>query len=184
MIILVTNEYTYNTLRQNLITGLSKIQLISSKVIDAILLAGVSTLILFIFGIIMGLYSTEKFDFSDILNKINYLAAYFVIVLGFLSFAMMIAFIVKRSAFSIMILLVYSYILEPVTSKIYSESFGNYLPLSNLNSLIEAPDIPAFATFGISSFSNGIPMNHLALSFVYIAAFWGVSLLIIKKRDL
>ncbi len=184
MIILVTNEYTYNTLRQNLITGLSKTQLIGSKVIDAVLLAGVSTIILFIFGLVMGFYSSEEFDFSDVFRKINYLAAYFVVVLGFLSFAMMIAFIVKKSAFSIMILLVYSYILEVAVASIYSETFGNYLPLSNLNSLIEAPNIPIFQTFGISTFSYGIPLSNLVISSVYIALFWGVSLFIIKKRDL
>lgn len=184
MIILVTNEYTYNTLRQNLITGLSKTQLIGSKVIDALLLAGVSTLILFVFGLIMGTYSSEEFDFSDIFRKINYLAGYFVAVLGFLSFAMMIAFIVKKSAFSIMILLVYSYILEQVPALKYSETFGSYLPLSNFNALIEAPDIPIFQTLGISNFSIGIPMNHLALAFVYLGVFWGISLLIIKRRDL
>ncbi len=184
MIILVTNEYTYNTLRQNLITGLSKRNLISAKAIDAIILAATSTLILFVFGIIMGFISTEEIQFKDIFRKINYIGAYFIMVVGFLSFAMMIAFIVKKAAFSIMILLVYSYILELVFAFKYEDTFGNYLPLRNFNLLVEAPNIPAFQTMGISNFAYGIPTTNLILSFVYIGVFWGVSFLILNKRDL
>ena len=184
MIILVTNEYTFNTLRQNLITGLSKKDLIASKAIDAIILAAVSTFIVFVFGIIMGILSSDDYLFSDIFRKINYLGAYFLMLVGFLSFAMMIAFIVKKAAFSIMILLVYSYILELVFAFKYEDTIGNYLPLRNFNLLIEAPNIPAFQTMGISNFSYGIPTTNLILSFVYIGVFWGVSFLILKRRDL
>jgi len=184
MIILVTNEYTYNTLRQNLITGLSKRDLVASKAIDAIILAAVSTLVVFVFGMIMGFLNSDDFFFSDIFRKINYLGAYFIMLVGFLSFAMMIAFIVKKAAFSIMIILVYSYILELVFAFKYEDTIGNYLPLRNFNLLIEAPNIPAFQTIGISSFSYGIPTTNLILSFVYIAVFWGVSFLILQKRDL
>jgi len=184
MIILVTNEYTYNTLRQNLITGLSKKDLIAAKAIDAIILAATSTVILIIFGFIMGFISSEDLLMRDILRKINYIGAYFIMVVGFLSFAMMIAFIVKKAAFSIMILLVYSYILELVFAFKYEDTFGNYLPLRNFNLLVEAPNIPAFQTMGISNYSYGIPTTNLILSFVYIGIFWGVSFLILKKRDL
>ncbi len=184
MIILVTNEYAYNTLRQNLITGLSRKQLIGSKIIDVIILSIVSTIILLIFGLIMGFTNTTEIDFSEIIRKTNYLGAYFLMLIGFLSFAMMLAFIFKKPAFSIMILLVYSYILELIPAFKYSESFGDYLPLRNFNLLIEAPNIPAFQTFGISTFTNNIPTDHIIVGLFYLAVFWGISYFVIWKRDL
>ncbi|MCK5847509.1 MAG: ABC transporter permease subunit [Bacteroidales bacterium] len=184
MIILVTNEYTYNTLRQNLITGLSKGNLVVAKGIDAILLAATSTVILFVFGLVMGFISSDELLLKDVFRKIDYIGAYFIMLVGFLSFAMMIAFIVRKAAISIMVLLVYSYILELVLAFKYEEIFGNYLPLRNFNLLIEAPNIPAFQTMGISISSYTIPTVNLVLSVVYIAVFWGVSYLVLKKRDL
>lgn len=184
MIILVTNEYSYNTLRQHIITGLNRYELIIAKAFDAIILSVSSVILLLLFGLIMGFIYSSDFEFWDILRKMNFLMAHFFQVLGFLSFAMMIAFIVKKSGLSIMLLLVYSYILELIPAFKFSDTFGDFLPLRSMNMLIEAPDTPIFELLNISSKSNHIDTSHLLATFIYTLVFWGISYIVISKRDL
>ncbi len=184
MIILVTNEYTYNTLRQNLITGLSRKELVISKIIDAIILSAATSLLILIFGLIAGFINSSNYDLWDIVRKLNYLAAYFMMSVGFLSFAMMLAFILRKAAFTIMVLLAYSYILELIPAFKFSDTFGEFLPLRSINLLIEAPNTPIFEIMNISSMSNVIPTSHIIATVVYTTIFWVISYLIVNKRDL
>lgn len=184
LIILVTNEYSYNTLRQNLMTGLSRLDLIKLKIIDVIILSAVSTLVVVVFGLITGVYYSADYTLWDMLRKLNYVAAYFIMTMGFLSFAMMLSFLIKKPAFTIMILLVYSYIIELIPAFKYSESFGEYLPLRSMNLLIEAPNTPIFELLNISSASSNIPLPHIVATLAYTAIFWAISYAVIKNRDL
>ncbi len=184
MIILVTNEYSYNTLRQHIITGLTRYEIVVAKVFDAIILSVSSVVLLLIFGLTMGIINSQDYSMWDVFRKMNFLMAHFFQLLGFLSFAMMIAFIVKKSGLSIMLLLVYSYILELIPAFRYSDSFGDFLPLRSMNMLIEAPDTPVFEMLNISSKSNQIDGSHLLATLVYTFAFWAISYFIISKRDL
>lgn len=184
MIILVTNEYSYNTLRQHIITGLTRYELIFTKILDAVLLALSSVILLLLFGLVMGFIYSSDFSLWDILRKTNFLMAHFFQMLGFLSFAMMIAFLVKKSGISILLLLVYSYILELIPAYKFSDTFGDYLPLRSMNMLIEAPNTPVFELLNISSKSNHIDTYHLLATLIYTIAFWVISYVIISKRDL
>jgi ABC-type transport system involved in multi-copper enzyme maturation permease subunit len=184
MIILVTNEYSYNTLRQNLMTGLSRLDLIKLKVLDVIILSAVSSFVILVFGWVTGVYYSSDYTFWDMLRKLNYVAAYFLMITGFLSFAMMLAFIVKKPAFTIMILLVYSYIIELIPAFKYSDTFGEYLPLRSMNLLIEAPNTPIFELLNVSSASSSIPFAHIVATVIYSLLFWAISYFVIKNRDL
>jgi len=184
MIILVTNEYAYNTMRQGLMIGLTRLELIKLKVLDVIILSAVSTVVLIVFGLITGIANSSDYSMWDMLRKLNYVAAYFLMLVGFLSFAMMLAFLIKKPAFTILILLVYSYILELIPAFKYSETFGAYLPLRSMNLLIEAPNTPVFELLNISAASNHIPTDHIFVTMAYTVVFWTVSFLVIRKRDL
>jgi len=184
MIILVTNEYSYNTMRQSLMNGLSRLDLIKLKVFDVIILAAVSTVVVVIFGFITGIIHSSDYSMWDMLRKMNYVGAYFLMIVGFLSFAMMLSFLIKKPAFTIMILLVYSYIIELIPAFKYSDTFGEYLPLRSMNLLIEAPNTPVFEMLNISSASNSIPTSHIAATLIYTGLFWSISYFVIRKRDL
>ncbi len=184
MIILVTNEYTYNTLRQSLITGLSRGQIVLSKIFDALILSLASAILLLVFGLVMGSVYSSGFDLWDVVRKMNFLAAHFLMVFGFLSLAMMIAFIVKKAGLSIMILLVYAYIIELIPAFKYSDSFGDFLPLRSINLLIQAPNTTIFDFLHLSSQSNHISSIHIVVALVYTTLFCLVSYFVVRKRDL
>lgn len=185
MVILVTNEFTYNTLRQNLLNGLSRVELIWAKFIDAIMLSLIATIFLFLFGIISGFVTTSSLEFGDIFDKIAYVGAYFLMLLGFLTFVMMLAFLIKKPALVLGTVLFYNYFLEPILSRaVFDDSIGNYFPLRSFNLLVEMPDIAIFSMFGAKPMFNGISPMYVGISLVYIAAFFGISYWVVKKRDL
>jgi len=184
MVILVTNEFAYNTMRQNLINGMSRLELVLSKFVDAIMLSLIATILIFLFGLISGFLTTSNLEFGDVFSKLPYIGAYFLMVLGFLTFAMMLAFLIKKPALVLGVLLLYNYIAEPITAWKFSESIGNYLPLKSLNFLVEVPDIALFSFFGAGPKFHGIQFTFVALSIAYTAIFFGVSYYIIKRRDL
>ncbi|RLD67605.1 MAG: hypothetical protein DRI84_02050 [Bacteroidetes bacterium] len=185
MVILVTNEFTYNTMRQNLLDGLSRTELVLSKFIDAIMLAFVATLFIFLFGVISGFVTTSNLEFGDIFSKIPYIGAYFLMVLGFLSFVMMLAFLIKKPALVLGALLLYNYFLEPILTRlVFDESFGNYFPMRSFGLLVEMPDIAIFSMFGAKPMFHGISPLYVGISCFYIAAFFGISYWVVKRRDL
>ena len=53
---MVSNEYSYGTLKQNLIDGMSKKEFLLSKVLLATVIALLSTLFVFVMSLILGLF--------------------------------------------------------------------------------------------------------------------------------
>ena len=98
---MMANEYTYGTLKQNLIDGLSKREFIESKFYTVLLFAVGSTIFLFIMSVILG-YSFSSYDeFSIVIQDLEYMLAYFIKLAAFFSFCLFAGVLVKRSAFAI-----------------------------------------------------------------------------------
>ncbi|MEP2970477.1 ABC transporter permease, partial [Nonlabens ulvanivorans] len=66
---LTANEYSNRTLKQNLIDGLSKKELILSKLYLAITLALLTTMIVFIASLILGLFHSDYLEIGIIFSK-------------------------------------------------------------------------------------------------------------------
>ena len=184
MVILVTNEYNYNTLRQNMINGLSRFELLYAKFLDAFLLSLIAVALIFVFGLISGFVTTNTILFEDIFSKISYLGAYFLMLVSFLSFVIMLAFLLRKPILVLGLLLLYVFILEPIIAFKYADSFGNFLPLRSMNLLIEIPDTPIFALFKQRPQYDGISALHIFLSILYAVVFLWVSYWYLKKKDL
>ena len=184
MVILVTNEFTYNTMRQNLINGLSRVELIKSKFLDAVMLAAMATILIFLFGLVSGFLTSKHYSFIDVFSKMPYLGAYFLEVLGFLTFVMMLAFLIKKPALVLGLLLVYNYIVEPILSFSTNDTIGYYLPLKSFDLLVIKPDLALFSFFGLKPMFQGISSLYVGISLMYIALFFGISYWVIKGKDL
>lgn len=183
LIILVTNEYTYNTLRQNLITGLSRTQLVLSKYITASILAGLSVVLLLIFGLFSGIINTKILHFTDIISQIYYLPLYFLLLLSYLSMVIFLSFLIRKTGLVLGIILVYSYILEPILSWKLGE-FGNYLPLSAINSIIQAPETPLVKLVTGGKFSTEFDFVLLFVALIYGVGFYFATIKLLQNRDL
>ena len=98
---MIGNEYSNKTLKQNLIDGLSKKEFILSKFYVIVFFSLISTIIIFIVSLLLGLIYSSYNEFQIIIQQIEFLAAYFVKLVGFFSFCLFLGVLAKRSAFAL-----------------------------------------------------------------------------------
>jgi len=145
---MMANEYTYGTLKQNLIDGLSKKEFILSKFLTVVLFAFCSTIFVFVMSLILGFCFSSYTEIGIVLTDLEYLVAFFVKLTGFFSFCLFLGILVKRSAFALGFLLVWS-IIESIIKgvlafKIFPDSNTDdyvmqFFPLEAMSNLIVEP---------------------------------------------
>ena len=183
IIILITNEYSYKTIRQNIISGFSRWDFLSSKFLMIGVLSLFATVLIFITGLILGIIHTEGLSLGMVFSKTEFLAAYFLEIYTFLLFAFLIGLLVKRSGFAIGLLLLYYYIVEPIAKYKLPDVIDDYLPKEAIGTMIDIPNTSVMRLFGVE-FQDFISIWDVLLVLAYVALFGGLSYLVIKKRDL
>ena len=183
IIILITNEYSYKTIRQNVITGLSRWDFLSSKFLTIGAISIAATLLVFIIGVILGLMHTDDVTVAKLFSKTEFLLAYFLEIYAFLILAFFVGMLVKRSGFAIGLLLLYYYIVEPVGRYYLNDDIGAYFPKKAIGSLIDIPNTSIMRLFGVE-FQDYISIWDALVVFGYVVLFGFLSYWILKKRDL
>lgn len=194
---MMSNEYSYNTLKQNLIDGLSKKEFVLSKFLTVIVFAIISTLFVFIVSLILGLLFSDYKEPAVIFSGMDYLGAYFIKLLAFFSFCLFLGVLVKRSAFALGFLIVWN-ILESIAYGIMKWSIGDpadkiaqFFPLESMSLLIKEP----FTRLGIiqtaasqlgEQITKDYSVNIFTVIIVLIWTFLFIygSYRILKRRDL
>lgn len=197
---MMANEYSYGTLKQNLIDGMSKKEFILSKFLTVVLFATVSTIFIFIMSLILGFSFSSYTESSIIFSGLSYLLAYFIKLVGFFSFCLFLGILVKRSAFALGFLLVWNIIegiIKGVLSfKLFPESttassIMQFFPLESMSNLITEPfsRLSVLKNVGKQIGVDTIKNYNVELSSVLIVLIWTVifvylSYNTLKKRDL
>ncbi len=197
---MMSNEYSYRTLKQNLIDGLSKKEFVLSKFITVIGFALISTLFVFIVSMILGLSFSDYTEIGIIFSDMEYLLAYFIKLVGFFAFCMFLGILVKRSAFAIGFLVVW-WIIESIVYGLLkwqffkgtniAENISQFFPLEAMSNLIKEPmtrlgAVQSAATQLGESFTKSYDVTFLNVAIVLVWTFLFVywSFAILKKRDL
>ena len=196
---MMANEYSNRTLKQNLIDGLSKKEFVLSKFYTVILFALISTIFVAFTSLILGLIYSDFTEFAIITSDLIYLFAYFIKLVGFFSFGLFLGVLVKRSAFAVGALLVWS-IVEGITMGLLKwkfnmkdsyESIAQFFPLNAMMNLIKEP----FTRFNaVKSAAQqlgeeitkdfSVAPKDLLIVIIWTAIFIYWSYYLIKKRDL
>lgn len=197
---MMANEYSYGTLKQNLIDGLSKKEFILSKFLTVVLFAFGSTVFVFVMSLILGYVFSSYTELSIVFSDLDYLLAFFVKLTGFFSFCLFLGILVKRSAFALGFLLVWS-IIEGIIKgilafKIFPESDTDekvmqFFPLESMSNLIVNPG-PRLSVIknigsqmGINTESNyGVDYFAVLIVLVWTSLFVYFSYKLLKNRDL
>ncbi|KLT68273.1 MULTISPECIES: ABC transporter permease [unclassified Flavobacterium] len=197
---MMANEYSYGTLKQNLIDGLSKKEFILSKFLTVVVFALCSTIFVFVMSLILGLCFSSYTEFGIIFTDLDYLLAFFVKLTGFFSFCLFLGILVKRSAFALGFLLVWS-IIEGVVKgilafKIFPDSnIGHYImqffPLEAMSNLIIEPfsRLSVIKTIGTqmgveSTKDYGVHYLPILIVLIWTFIFVYSSYKLLKNRDL
>ncbi len=192
---MIGNEYSNKTLKQNLIDGLSKKEFILSKFYTIVFFSLISTILIFIISLCIGLYYSSIDEFRLIMRGTEFLIAYFVKLVGFFSLCLFFAMLLKRSAFALGFLFIL-YIFEWITFGLITwkfdsdiaEKIQNFFPLKSMYKLIDQP----FQRAAMSKFPDKVDLAYdyaVHTQEVVIVLCWTALLIflsyrLLKQRDL
>jgi ABC-type transport system involved in multi-copper enzyme maturation permease subunit len=197
---MMANEYSYGTLKQNLIDGMSKKEFILSKFLTVILFALGSTVFVFIMSLILGFSFSSYTEMGIIFSDLEYILAYFVKLVGFFSFCLFLGILVKRSAFALGFLLVL-YFFEGIVYGLLRWLVFNtsepvdkilaFFPLHSMSNLIVEPItrlsvIKSIGTqIGVQNIKDySVHFTSILIVLVWTVIFMLMSYKLLKKRDL
>ncbi len=192
VVVSVNNELTYNTLRQNIIDGISKKEFLMSKFSLIIFLAAICTLFLFITGLITGLIYSHVTDLKYILSEMDYLISYFLQIVAFCLFAFCIAMVIKKAGFAIVGILIYSIFQLMFTSFLEfspwtKDTVGNlvkFLPLYSIEKLTGKIYESPFARYLFQEIKTDILWYEWLIVILWIGLFCGFITYLLNKKDL
>lgn len=184
MILLISNEFTFKTFKQQIINGLSRSELIASKLIVSGATALKCIFFIFLFGLYKGLSNGHFMNPGDILEMLHYLFFLGIQIVGYMTLAGLFAYIFKRAASSIVAFLAYTSIVERIIRFQLPDNIDRFLPVKVFDDLITLPGKEQVQTFtGLEMYS--LPGGAaIVLSSIYIAVLVLMSYLILKKTDL
>lgn len=180
LLILVTNEFTFRTHRQNIIDGVSRNQFTTVKLMLALITAAVSTFIVFLTALLFGLLSQTSFSVSGIEN-VGY---FFLKALTYNFIAVLIGVLVRRTGFAIAVYFIYTVLENGISLALFVwainlkkdhgidiGNLGNYLPMNASDGLLYSP----FSS--ISDMANKIMPSDftwivLGLALAYLVLFF------------
>lgn len=201
---MVANEYSYKTLKQNLIDGLSKKEFLLSKFYTVLVLALISTVFVFVTSLILGLVYSDFNEPAIIFSDLSYLVAFFVKLVGFFSFGLFLGMLIKRSAFAVGAMIVWA-IIEGMTKGMLYWQFRNvegstqaavdqvmqFFPLEAMSNLIKEPVTRLGAVKTVANQIGehitkdySVSLLSIVIVLAWTAIFMLLSYRLLKKRDL
>jgi hypothetical protein len=189
IIISVTNEIQFKTLRQNIIDGFDRLDFFLSKFSFILAISLANTLVLFLNGIILGLiYSYDK-SIEAIFTNTEFLFGFFLNNLTFFVFAFLLALLIRRTGIVIVLLGIYTLFAEPIATLIlgnvpefprFFREIVAFFPIKALNNLIPNP----YGRYVLMEITDYVPFKAITIVvgqlILYLTFIW----LLLKKKDL
>ena len=183
VVISITNEFTYRTLRQNVIDGLSRWEFLLSKILTNVLLSAMSVAMVFTIALVTGLLYSPSVNWHYALADLEFFPAYFVEVFSFLSYALMLGILVQRSGLTI-ILLMLSHMIEAIIKVNLPDSVEDMLrpffPMESISNLVPMP----FTRYAFQEIQDYVSIPALIIAVVWVGVFNAVSYLKLKRSDI
>jgi ABC-2 type transport system permease protein len=182
VVISITNEYTYRTLRQNIIDGLSRGEFLLSKILTNILLSLMSVTMIFVIGLVTGMIYSPTLEWGKIVTDLEFLPAYFLEVFFFLSYALMLGVLIQRSGLTIILLLLSQLMEFIITSNVddYLPGVIPFFPMESIRNLITFP----FPRYAFSEIRDYLSPGAVAIVLVWTAIFNYISYRKLKRSDI
>lgn len=182
VVISVTNEFTYRTLRQNIIDGMSRTEFLISKILTNVLLSLMSVVMLFSIGLVTGLIYSPTIELEKIITDLEFFPAYFLEIFFFLSYAMMLSLLIQRSGLTIIILFLSQAIESILTAKLrqYYPEVVPFFPMRSIWNLIECP----FPRYAFQEIKDYVSLASVAIVVTWVFLFNYFSYLKLSKADI
>jgi len=190
IMILITNEFTFKTIRQNIINGMSKAEFLASKLQIILIIAIFITVVLAIGTFIIGVSHSGFNDMALVSKGIPFIVGFFISGLAFLIYAFFLAFMLRNTGLSIAIFTLYSLIIEPIINGflrspfIFKNKIYSYLPINGAISVTEYPAIPILKKVTGIELQGGVTITDCLIPIIYSVVMIGIVYWVIAKKDL
>jgi ABC-type transport system involved in multi-copper enzyme maturation permease subunit len=186
VIMLITNEYTYKTHRQNIIDGWSRNQFLAGKFLDVVLVSLMVTLLFCIIAIAIGFIASKPTN-RDIWSKAYYIGLFALQTFSQLSVAFFVGFVVRRAFIALAVFTFYFVVLENILVSLLSvkaHDEGRFLPIEISDRMIPRPEF--MGKFNEKSYQAALDAVgvHVVYTIILTALIWGACYWINRKRDL
>jgi ABC-type transport system involved in multi-copper enzyme maturation permease subunit len=181
-VISITNEFSYRTLRQNIIDGLSRWEFLETKILTNLILSAASVLLIFLIALITGFIYTPAINWEYVFTDIEFFPAYFLEIFEFLSYALLLGILIKRSGLTIILLLL-SFVLEAIIKANIDEYVPwliPYFPIQSISNLVPLP----FYRYAFQEIQDYVDPVSVAISLAWTGLFNYFSYLKLKLSDL
>jgi len=182
VVISITNEYTYRTIRQNVIDGLSRWEFLLSKILMNVVLSAASVVLIFLIAAVTGFIYTPEINWKYVFTDLEFYPVYFLELFSFLSYALMLGILVQRSGLTIILLLL-SYMLEAIV-KANVDDFVPWLipffPMESISALVPIP----FYRYAFQPIQDYVDPLSVAIAIGWAGLFNYFSYLKLTRSDL
>lgn len=183
IIILITNEFTFSTYKQQIISGSRRMEFLTAKTLLVVILSAGIALLIGISGMITGLLQPSP-DYGAIVSqKTVFLASHALELFTYLMFASFLAFLFRRAGITIIVFLLYSLIIERILVFRLPDAIGRFLPLEACGNLVPLPNSALMKIFGVS-FSEYTAVADAGICFGWAVVFYLMIYWLLRKRDL
>lgn len=184
VIMLVTNEFSFKTNRQNIIDGWSRKDFMTGKLLDVLILTLIVTLLYSIVTLLMGNLNggSEQWKLS------YYIALFLLQTFSQLSLAFLIGLVVRKSFLAIAIFAFYFIIVEPIAVNIlhykFKSDMGEFFPLEISHRIIPKPAFIGKFDEAAYKIALDAVSSHVVYTLLITCLFWLLGFWLYNKRDL
>ena len=182
-LIMITNEYSYKTLRQNIIDGMTRAEVLYSKLLLAFVYSFISMTFIFISGLVIGLLYSPVKDFQNIFEHADFVLAHGIEMFAFFSFTLFLSILIRRTGFALVLLLIYAMMLEPILTLYIGYKLDGpemFFPIKSINLLVPNP----FTKYLLMETQQHVKLLSVLVVVAWTAIFNYGSYLLLRKRDL
>lgn len=184
VIFITTNEYSYKTIRQNVIDGLSRSEVVTGKILLILSMAVFSTILVFVGTIVAGMAYTENAVLSDAFERSSLIFAYFVQCICLLAMAFLFGTLFKRSGVATLLFLVFIFPLDVIINQsILRDCCNDYLPVSNM--FVKLIKSPYVLIRSMGEDAQAVPaLLPIIVGLAYTVIFFVINWQTTRNRDL
>jgi ABC-type transport system involved in multi-copper enzyme maturation permease subunit len=188
VIMIISNEYTYKTNRQNIIDGWSRGSFMTGKLLGVLMITLIVTFLYALVSLIIGLSNSTATDPQTDKWKLSYYIILFALqTFSQLSLAFLVGFLVRKAFIALSIFIFYFLILENIAVGLlykYANDIGRFLPLEISDRIIPRPVF--MRKFDEKAYQATLDAvkYHVVYTLILIALTWLLCFRINKRRDL
>src|SRR5690606_18545376 len=176
IIVSVSDEFSFLTYRQSILSGLTKTQFVLSKLLVSIALSFYASILVLVLGFTVGLINTQNPSVTKIIAELQLIPLYSLQTLAYLAFAMFLAVLLRKSALTITIFFVYTLVIEILLRFFIQHPVRDYFPARIISRLVPMPD-------HLQQVADSVPPSNVVVAVGYILVFWGLSQIVLIRRE-